>query len=152
MTMHVLYATTTDRVIDGCLEVDGQPTDFGLYSRKSKDEMENEYGPMIVLPAREASERAEAATLERNRGVTAISAERFTEALHCLPPMKWTVLGDVESFRISEPYSWGLHHAYVRIGQRHFCLLARLSATHADLVCEVNTAVQTGTVKTVEPA
>ena len=52
-----------------------------------------------------------------------ITAEKFTEMLGILPPLKWTSTGTFESFLMSEFWSVPYTHQYIRRGNRYFTKL-----------------------------
>lgn len=130
------YATPTPRFGSFVVDQVG-PDGRGMYSRKTREELEAEYGTLEVIDTEEAARRTDAAATTGPREIT---SEDFQDALEVLPPMRWINRGGAESFRISEAISGTVHGAYVRIGERYFTLAQPLRVTHDELVAKVREA------------
>lgn len=62
-----------------------------------------------------------------------ITAADFEEAMNILPPTQWRTFGTVESFTSPEPFDHGIYERFVRIGDRHWKLLASISTSITEL-------------------
>jgi len=107
------------------------PSGVGGYSRKSKAELERQYGKLEIISIAEAVERIEqrACTLPIE-----VTEAEWDEALNVLPPLKWIRTADVESFRICEPTVATVHATYVRLGKRYFCMNRPRAESHEQVV------------------
>jgi len=107
------------------------PNGRGLYSNKTREELEAESGTLTVMDRDAAMAAVDQAS---STGPEEITQEAFIDALECLPPRKWQGSGQgMESFRISEPFDGSVHWSFVRIGQRYFKLRPPMRIQHDDL-------------------
>lgn len=107
------------------------PDGVGLWTGKSLEQLQAERGPVRVVSLEEAQRLTDeaASTMPEE-----IEEHEFTDALECMPPMKWRGSAQrMESFRLCEAYDGTVHYAFVRIGERHFKFRQPLSRTHDDL-------------------
>lgn len=107
------------------------PAGLGVYSGKSKADLERQYGTLEILSIAEAAERIEQRACSLPVEVT---EAKWDEALCVLPPLKWVQKGDVESFRICEATVATVHATYVRLGKRYFHMSRPLAESHEQVV------------------
>lgn len=90
----------------------------GLYSNKTKEELEAQYGgPVQVMADSDAVALVEkAATTEP----VAIDNDRFIDLLECLPPSKWCTFPGAEAFHICERITYDIVTWCVRIGKEYY--------------------------------
>lgn len=120
-----------------------QLTSCGLsqYSGRTQEELEVQFGPLVILSAQDAVERLEQKHIEHVP--QEIEESAFEYARKVLPPLRYVENGASASFRIGEPYVMTLHTAYIRVGDRFFQILRPLHEEHADLVDRVRTFLDT---------
>ena len=78
-----------------------------------------------------------AATARFKRDVSEITAEKFDYARDVLPPVGWTTVAGVESFRISERIWGDFTDIYARLGDRTFTLADSIRTPAADIAARV---------------
>ena len=78
-----------------------------------------------------------AATARFKRDVSEITAEKFDDALNVLPPVGWTTVAGVESFRMSERVWGDFTDIYARLGGRTFILTDSIRTPAADIAARV---------------
>lgn len=89
----------------------------------------------LVLPWLEAERLSNEADRARYcTGAEPITAERFEEALNCLPPERWHHRAGSESFRLSERLSGPIASFFLRIGTDYWQINEDQSTTHGELV------------------
>lgn len=123
----VFYCPTAEysKIID---EVKADQT--GLYSGKTKAELEMKHGPLQVMSGEDAVKLVEkAATTDP----IAIDQERFIDLLECLPPSKWHTFPGAEAFHVCERITYNIVTWCVRIGKDYFtfngtCMMTSLQA------------------------
>lgn len=89
----------------------------------------------VVIPWGEADKlQQEAERVRYCTGPQPVTAERFDEALNCLPPERWYRGEGAESFRLSERLCGLICTFYVRVGDRFWQINEEQGTTHQELV------------------
>lgn len=110
------------------------PDGLGTYSRKSKEQLEEDRGRLEVLTSEELQARIHEQACTAPEPTT---LENWEYSLNVLPPMKWRRRGYTESFMISEAWTADVHPVLVRIGDDYFSFRAPRSKSHDELVKQV---------------
>lgn len=139
----VYFVDSDDRVID--IVATG---DLALSSGRTKEQLEAEHGSLRIMDAQAAIAAAEARHIQDVPHE--ITRAVFLDMLDIMPPLKWTGGGPGgESFRIMEPYTYSVHEAFVRYGERYFKFMRPLSDPHHKLIELVKTFVDAKPVETI---
>ena len=121
---------------------------YGLYSGKTLDELALDTGADIQVIDHEAF-----ATLQDNSYITdpkPITAERYDEALNCLPPVRWGTYRGIESFRLSELYCGNVTSIFARKGDQFWEFRDRIDISSEALASKVEAAsASTATTKSL---
>lgn len=72
-----------------------------------------------------------------------ITEEQFSDALECLPPVRWTNTPEGESFKMSERLSGNITGIYCRIESRFFCFNGPINTHHAAALEKCRAAMTT---------
>lgn len=126
-----VFSTATGYVIDAIYE----STNRGLYSGKTKEELELEYGfTLESVTAEEAYNRGLAHATTPMRRET---KGEFWYSLEVLPPCKYTTARGATSFYVSEAITCNVHSFHVQIGDEYWTANRPSTTTHDELIALV---------------
>jgi len=98
---------------------------------KTLSEMAGDHPGVTLCTEESALDQIEALT---KRAPILISAERFMEALECLPPVNWVREGSTQSFKMSERINGRVTSIYVRLGSEYFEFADLITIPHREAV------------------
>lgn len=98
---------------------------------KTLAEMASEHPGVTLCTEESALDQIEART---KRPPVLIDAERFMEALECLPPVNWVREGSAQSFKMSERINGRVTSIYVRLGSEYFEFADLITTPHREAV------------------
>jgi hypothetical protein len=137
---------STPTIFDPCDPLGNRPSIYAfldengrsLFGRETFEElrsMNRISSQAVILPNAEAYLRFEEAQRVRLcNGAQPVTAERFDEALNCMPPLGWVRMDTQESFRLCEPLTNTLSTFYVRVGEQFWEINEQHETTHEALV------------------
>lgn len=131
---HVFYKPGALHAVDAVHPVTGK----GLYSGKTVEELTAENGPLETITNAEASRRVDAAAVSAPAEIT---AERWDDALNCLPPQRWVRRNGAESFQFMERYCGNVTSVYVKLGDRFWTWHDIVGTEHEVLVQKATDAL-----------
>ena len=121
--MKVIFYLTKANIID-FVDLDG----LGRYSGKTKEQLEVNHGPLVIIDEEEAYSLTaarilaedEAYELERDSfrvPAKEVDADRYQDMLEVLPPCKWhRVSGNVSVFHVSERMAHDIVSWFFEVG------------------------------------
>ncbi|NEX60066.1 hypothetical protein [Noviherbaspirillum galbum] len=112
-----------------------RPDGKSMISGETFEQVKARVPDVQILTLEEASRALEQSVIDKV--VTPITAAQFDAALEELPPTKWRVYGESESFMSSEPISGRVTTIYVRIGRAYFAFADVYTLTHQQIVDKV---------------
>lgn len=127
-----------------CLDPNSNPPPtsddyFGLYSKKSLTDFQNEYPNIVILTGEEMSTRIYEAA---KKPVSEISINRYTDMLEVLPPLRWVSSSGNTTFMLSERFTNNITDIYAKIQvgddkYRYFTFRDEDTLTHRQIVEKV---------------
>lgn len=131
--MRVFYAASAKYwpIIDAFHE----PTQRGLYGKKTLAELQAEYPDGVLMDEDEANAAANARYVTQP---TEVDEARFMYLLEVLPPARWERRNDCESFRMSEFTAGNVTLAVVRRGDRFFTWDDYITTKHDALMAKLD--------------
>jgi len=113
------------------------PDDRGLYTKKSVDELRQQYPNLTVITWDEAGQRTDD---HHRKPPERITRAQFLYWLEVLPPVDWIRIGDGESFKISERIAGNITRIVVRYEREYWTLQDHIRMPHEDIIVLVSEA------------
>lgn len=112
---------------------------FGLYSKKSLTDYQNEYPDMKLLTWDELTHEIHKSAI---KPVTEITHDRYTEMLEVMPPLRWVSSNENTTFMLCERFTGNITDIFARIHTggneyRYFTLRDVETLTHRQIVEKV---------------
>lgn len=126
------FFSAAQRSVIDSIRPDGRSMIYG----ETFEQLKARVPDVQIMSLEQAATALEQACIDKK--VTPITAEQFESALEELPPTRWRIYGDSESFMSSEPISGRVTTIYARIGRSFYAFSDVYSLTHQQIVDKVN--------------